>query len=134
MKKRLFSFMLLASVCIFTGCGKSQDDFQVERDERGLYLISSSFSIYSDEEDPKFMEYGVKTSIKEFLPQSNCTASCIHDYQNPTETLSDGTAIYQYDVEGETYYYIQCNKSNSKYHNGKDILIGKNKNKLISLC
>lgn len=127
MKRVFFVILLLGVLCNVTGCDN-------ERDERGLYLIHSTFSVYSDEKDPMFMENGVKTSIKDFLPSSNCLPECVHDQEKPTETLSDGTAIYQYDVEGETYYYIQCNKKNSRYHGGKDILIGKDKNKLISLC
>lgn len=133
MLKKLFVFFLWGCTCLgITGCG--EEPLKPKPDERGLYLIHDTFSVYSDEEDPKFVgDHGV-TSIKEFLPQSNCLPSCIHDKDTPSETLEDGTTIYDYVVEGETYYYIQCNKSSSKYHNGRDILIGKNKNKLISLC
>ena len=125
-QKRLLLFLCL---CI-GGCGNQE---MLMKDSRGLYLISDSFSIYSDEEDPTFLEYGEKTSIKTFLPQSNCLPDCIHGKETPSESNKDAT-IYEYMVEDDLYYFIQCHKSDSKYHNGKDILIGKNKEKLLLLC
>ena len=127
-QKRLLLFLCLCiGIC---GCGNQE---MLMKDSRGLYLISDSFSIYSDEEDPHFMEYGEKTSIKTFLPQSNCLPDCIHGKETPSESNKDAT-IYEYMVEDDLYYFIQCHKSDSKYNNGKDILIGKNKEKLLLLC
>lgn len=132
----------LLNICsiliLLTGCGMHPKENNVSNvDSRGLYFIVESMGryIYSDEENPMFIEYDVKTSIKDFLPQSNCIYSCIHNDSEPVETLWDGgTNVYEYMVEEEKYYLIECNKMDSKYHNGKDILIGKDKEKLINLC
>lgn len=129
-------FILCTILIMLTGCGnKTKKVNELEKDARGLYLINDYFSIYSDEEDPMFIEYSGKTSIKEFLPQSNCLPGCIHNNSEPIDTLNDGgTKIYEYQVEEDQYYFIECHKIGSKYNNGKDILIGKDKEKLINLC
>ena len=100
----------------------------------GIYKILDFMgkTIYADEEDPKFIDNGTEVSIKEFLPQSNCTISCLYHNSEPIEILRDGgTKIYQFQNHETTYYLVECNKINSQNH---DIFIGKEKEKLIKLC
>lgn len=104
------------------------------KDSRGLYLIDIGRSIYSDIENPKMILNGKTVLVKE-IKNTNCTASCIHNYSEPIETLWDGgSKIYEYEVESEKYYVIECNKINSKNNNGKDVIISKDKDKLSNLC
>ena len=100
-----------------------------------MYKLGN-YSIYADEEDPKFInDQGIKVSIKEFLESSNCTVDCIHSYSDPIKTLKDGgSKVYKYKVENQTYYMIECNKMGSRYNNGRDILIGKDLDKLVNYC
>ena len=104
-------------------------------DERGLYKILDygDSGIYSDEENPLFINDNEKESIKEFLPNSNCTIDCIHGYSNPVESNQE-FEVYKYKVLDKTYYLIKCQKINSNYNNGKDILIGQDKDKLSKFC
>ena len=105
-----------------------------KNDDRNLYLISKSRSIYSDMKDPKMILNDKVVSVSE-IDQTNCTVSCIHNYSEPIATLYDGgSKIYEYEVENEKYYVIMCNKMDSKYHNGKDVIISKDMNKLANLC
>ena len=130
-------FLIICALILFAGCGKQTEEKKNYTDNRNLYVIAESTGrkIYSDEEDPMFMKNGVKTSIKEFLPKSNCIYTCIYNESEPINVLYDGgTEVYEYEVENDTYYLILCNKIDSKYGNGKDILIGKDKEKLINLC
>ena len=104
------------------------------KDERGLYLINKDRSIYSDIKDPKMVLDGKVTSVKD-IALTNCTASCIHHYSIPISVLFDGgSKIYSYNVDNETYYLIECNKLDSKYHNGKDIIISKSLDSLPNYC
>ncbi len=111
MKKKIL-IILFCGVMVLgvTGCGnKVEKSNENKRDSRGLYLIATSMEryIYSDEEDPMFMEYGKKTSIKDFLPHSNCIYSCIYNESDPIEILwHGGTNVYEYMVEDEKYYLI----------------------------
>ncbi len=119
-------------------CPKTDNDteeiLETKKDDRGLYKLLNygNGAIYSDEENPMFIIDNKKTFIKEFLPISNCTIDCIHNYSEPIATLRDGgTEIYSYEVLDKTYYLVKCNKTESTV---KDILIGQNQEKLIKLC
>ena len=135
MEKFIKFFFLICCFGMLVGCGKKEE--LQEKDDRGLYFITTNInrSIYSDEEDPKFIVYDKVESIKEVLPSLNCTYDCIHKNSEPIDVVNDGgSKIYQYEIEGETYYLVDCNRLNSNYHNGKDVLIGKDYNKLVNLC
>ncbi len=132
MKKIVIFIILSFALFITTGC----QNRNFSQDNRQLYYLleNNNRKIYSDEKDPLFILNNQKVSIKEELPKTNCTYDCIHKYSEPIDMLDDGgTKIYSYQVVNETYYLIECNKIDSKY-SGKDILIGKDKNKLIDLC
>lgn len=104
------------------------------KDDRGLYKLNDSRSIYSDMENPKMILNGEVVSVKD-INKTNCTASCIHNYSEPIEILRDGgSKIYEYEVENEKYYIIECHKTNSKYNNGSDVIISKEKDKLANWC
>jgi len=99
-----------------------------------MYRIGN-FDIYSDEKDPMFYIDGEKVYIKDFLESSNCTIDCIHNYSEAKGILNDGgTKYFEYEVDNQTYYLVECNKFGSSYNMGKDVLIGKDLNKLINYC
>ena len=108
--------------------------FIFNKDSRGLYKINDSRSIYSDILNPKMLLDGKVVPVKE-IAKTNCTSSCIYNYSEPIEILRDGgSKIYEYEVENEKYYLIECNKINSNYNNGKDVIISKDKSKLANWC
>ena len=119
---------------IYVDFGIATTSTSSDTDERGLYLIDESRSIYSDMKDPKMMSDGKVVSVSE-IKKTFCMASCIHNNSNPIAELNDGgSKIYEYKVKNEKYYVIECNRINSKYNNGKDVIISKDKEKLADLC
>lgn len=132
--KKIIILVCGAILLSITGCNINET---LKQDDRGLYKIleRAGETIYSDEEDPKYMSNGVIKSIKKDLPKTNCTNSCIYNNSDPIEILRDGgSKIYEYEVGTEKYYLIKCNKTDSKYHDGKDNIISKNKETLANYC
>ena len=121
----------------FLGYVHINQDEVVSNEREGMYFLLeyNGRRIYSDEENPLFFNTYKNDSIKEFLPQSNCTLDCIHNYSQPVATYKDGgSQLYKYSVDNETYYMIKCNKLGSTYNDGTDVIISKNGNNLANKC
>ena len=88
--------------------------------KNGYFLIldKDGRKVYADEKDPKMESNGNIVSIKEFLPKSNCTLSCIYHSAAKPFKETEKAYIFAYQIEDTTYYYASCK-------NEKEVFIGK---------